>query len=226
MPASLGEAVVELPQARPGARGHADPLTALDQPDEDGVDPDAVGRQLLGERLHERHAGGARAPSSARCDAPGALAERANVNRTAPWLARSCGRASRVSRTAAISLSWKSDSQVLVVDRLDGAARGPPRVVDDPVDASPAGHGRLDEGLEVAGPRHIGPLRQHVAARRPHRRLGGAQPLLVASAHADRRSLGRQLRGERQPQSVGAPGDEDGLAGQFQIHGSLLRSTR
>src|ERR1700722_17925923 len=45
--------------------------------------------------------------------APGALAERANVNRTAPRLARSCGSVNRVSRTAAISLSWKSDSQVL-----------------------------------------------------------------------------------------------------------------
>ena len=81
-----------------------------------------------------------------------------------------------------------------VVDRLDGAARGSPRVVDDAVDAAPAGHGRLDEGLEVSGPGDVGPLRQHVAARRPHRRLGGAQPLLVAAAHADGRTLGRQLR--------------------------------
>ena len=60
---------------------------------------------------------------------------------------------------------------------------------------------------------------EHVAARLAQRRLGGAQTLLVPAADGDRRPLGRQPRGQREAEPVGAARDEHDLAGQFEIHG-------
>ena len=112
-----------------------------------------------------------------------------------------------------------------VVDRLDGAARGAPRVVDDPVDTPPARHGglrRTPRGPRAARRRPAAPARRRPQPGSPRsaaRSRSSSRPHTATAAPSAASCVARA-----RPKSVGAPGDEDGLARQFQIHASLLSS--
>ena len=79
-----------------------------------------------------------------------------------------------MSRTAAISLSWKSDSHVAssIVSMAPAEAR--PALCTTPSMRPQRATAASTKASRSAGPRDVGPLRQHVAAYGLHRRFGRA----------------------------------------------------
>ena len=172
-----------------------------------GVDPDAVGRQLLGQRLHERHAGGAghraRLAGAAR-----RLGRHGQVKRTDPLAGPQLRQRQAGQPHRGHQLELEVGLPRVVVDRLERTGRGAPGVVHDPVDAAPPRHDRVDEaprGPRAGSRRPAGastspPPPPRLPPRRP-------QSLLVAAADGDRRPLLGQPSGQRQAQPVRASGD-------------------
>ena len=125
---------------------------------------------------------------------------------------------SRVSRTAAISLSSMSDSQAASSIDSSGPAAARPALCTTPsmrpqrataASANAARSEATDTSARTA---------EHPAAGRLQSRLCLPQPLLVAAADRHRRALGDQLRGEREAEPVAATGDEHDLAAELEIH--------
>ena len=150
--------------------------------------------------------------------APGAFAAMARVNRTTPPVARRWGRASRVSRTAAISFSSMSDSQVASSIDSSGPAAARPALCTTPsmrpqrATAASANAAR-SEATDTSARTPSTPPPDRLQSR-----LCLPQPLLVAAADRHRRALGDQLRGERETEPVAATGDEHDLAAELEIH--------
>ena len=123
---------------------------------------------------------------------PGALAAMASVKSTAPRLARSCGSAFRVSRTAPMSLSCRSASHSAssTVSSSRPARRG--RRCGRRRRSGPSAPRRRRRNLEVGRSRHVGPLGQHVTARvlelgRAERSRSSSRPQTATAAPSSTR---------------------------------------
>ena len=162
-------------------------MSVSTEPGADGVDGDAVGAQLLGQRARQADdavLGGAVGGEPRRPLAPG---DRRDVDDAAARRARACpGRNARVTRKVPLRLASTTSSQVSTDSSSRRAARHGAGVVHEQV--------RERRSAPARRPRSARP-RRRAARRRPRRRGAAcsAQPATVAPRRARRRR--RRWRG-------------------------------
>ena len=150
---------------------------------------------------------------------PGALAAIARVKRIEPLVARSCGTARRVSRTAAISFSCRSDSHAASSTASIEPADERPALCTTPSMRPQRAITTSTSASRSSWAAHIRTLGQDLAAARfLHHPRGGTEPFLVAATDGDRCALLGQAGGQREAEPVRATGDHHDLAAELEIH--------
>jgi lysyl-tRNA synthetase class 1 len=198
--------------------GTPPPLTALDQPDQHSVDPDALSAQVPGRRLGDGQPGSARRRGRQRRGARRLARHGQHVDNGPAAGGGQVRHREAGAPNRAENLQVQILLPVLVGDLIDPPGGALARVVHQAVDAAPPIDRRPDKPFEIGQAGDVGPHRNGLAPGLAKTLFSGGQPAGVPSAHRHFGPFFYEPARQRRAQPVGPACDQDDFAVEMQIH--------